>query len=1481
MTEIFDLDIEGAERREQIRNFQNSVNDHIDIARPEDAGALETAGLIWSQETIIGSAIAYGLSKDTRTGFYEYDKNFNPIRLWSNNRDQFDDISPYIRQGMFNDVISEQQFLDRRERLLDEQKRRERIANGSGWGMALGMGLSLIDIATLMPIGGWVSKGNTLAKVGKMAFAGSTLTAAQEAVLHMQQDLRTNEESFMNIGISAPIGGGFGLFASALNPASKLNPKHPENPFHRNNNIGMGIAKVGGAISDSVIFKRTAKGVEVVRDSSVGAATIKTGKVVKASVVDLPLRTLAKALPVGRMLYARSNKTREIGQKLVDGGGIRLDTDEVGKVVLSVDDYKPFFMNDFNQTFENSAAAFNEIQEQLAEILGQTQNSVARSTGSSMRQAGRFFTDQANVVRGRESGGPQTGGHFEDFEFQDVTYKILFEDLDQNTIKNLTDRFGDKGSGIIMKAARKQAGDIHQVNQRMENLMVEAGMITDKQRMGDDYGLAQLWNPRSMRGGNREAAVNFFMSKFLDKPTNTPTERYPNGYLMDEFGITDDQYALLGREEVKVGDEVLSVEQGITAKREILEDWSGNTYDRAVLQAEMDLKNADASFDASRKEAVWSSRDLRRNETEYRHSTVEEAKKILEHRVLERDRAVAERQKLTLERQANDVEIRQQEAELKARMGQFQNTGSATRELSKDRGAAKQTALDEYSEAVESAKTTSRPINTARFKLEQPNFNNRAIKAAGRKRGAANEAIAAIPDDALDATVAKAATRPIKSDDLIRLKDRQAQIARRLSKLENRLERMDPKIARVSDAVEEATEAKRAVESGKSALRDAKKEANKAFNAAKKDKKKAERVLKRNFGLSKRGSTPDDSWLDATYGMKRAAYLKLGKEDVTVDGKVYDVEAGKVFRKEVMAAYKKLPMERKTAGRQLPVHMYVENLVDKLGKQNKIPRGVLETEAFASNRTKDRQIHLTNAERREAVRLGLLRNDLYGVMHSAHEDIAARLALRKVFGTENVDDIIPDVKADYQSLIDQARNRKDLKNPEKYIARLKDEMNGRIEDIKGLWDRQLGLHGLPDDPDGYIHWSLQKLRALNFIKYGTGFLVSSLTDPASVALTAGFHALSMKNYRAMKRAMKGSGSDEVRRVAVESERVLHNHRTLKIADVEDIRTMSGIGDRGSMKHNVTSGIDRAMQGMTDTASVLSGMIWWNTRLKAMAIMEMQHNLVSTMKQYDSLFAQASAGNKKARLEISNLASIGIGTEQARRISQMMQKHPPIKNEGVFEIEMSRWLNEGDIGQKAYTDVEFAMRRVSNRAVMTPGVGETPLFMSKGYAKTMMQFQTYGFVVVNRFIVPALQRGISYGDMTAILSMGLAAMLGTVVVGAKDLLRTGEIKERNATEWAYDTLDRSGYLMYLTVPSSIAFNAANVVFGLKSAPSRYANQNNIWGILFGPSANTLMDISGLAGGIAYGDADAIAKHGSKLLPFQILKQVGDRVVDFGD
>ena len=1073
---------------------------------------------------------------------------------------------------------------------------------------------------------------------------------------------------------------------------------------------------------------------------------------------------------------------------MFDTGGVLLDSMNRGQAQLAFEDWKAHYMMSFENVFISGGDRFSNLRMDLEEAAGGITSPTAQAVGDKARQAARFAREAVDAARGtaRHKGEPNTGKHFEAYEFQDLTYKLLHDDLDDATIDNLKSRFGDEGTEKILSVAKEQAEDIHAINEKMEDFMVESGMIKEDQRMGREYGIAQLWNPRSMRGTKRADAVQFFMEKFLGKPTDE--------FLEEQFDMTLEQFEKLGREEIKIGDEVYSVERGVEQRAEILEEWSGDTFDRQVLQSELELKLAEAQYEDARRRALQYGNDLRRSETEYRKAAVDEAKKILEYRQAERERATARREKVANEKRQIDNEIRRLEEEQNVRLNEFHDTGKWRRRYKAERTSQVKDAEDLLEELeVETGGAPVADIDSARTMLTELDND-----------------LARVNEDALNATVYEARSKPVYSRVLERLKERQRNLIREGNRIDRRIERLNPRVDRLNEAVVAADQAVKTIRETRKLIRELKREADKVTRKERRNVKKAAKSLRRT--------------------------------------------------------------EKK-----LPVHSYVEDLVDKLGKQDRIPRGILESEVFESARAKTRKIILSNEERRRAINLGLLRDDIYAVMHSAHEDISSRLALRKMFGTEDPTDVIRDIRDEYNSMIANAKQRG---LTDRHIRRLEKERDKMENDIRGSWDRALGRYGLPEDPDGWVHWSMQKLRAWNFIKYGTGFLLSSLTDLATVALTSGFKSFTWGNIAQTRKMMKGLRSDELRRMALMSERVLHNSRTLKIADVEDIRNMSGIGEHGTLKHGLTSATDRVMQGLSDGASVLSGMLWWNTRLKALAMMEMQHNLVEQISRYRQTFEAASAGNKKAELEIARLASVGIGAEQVQRITTLMAKHPPEKWDGVYEIEMGRWLDEGDAGQKAYDDVMFALRRAASRAVMTPGMGETPLFMSKGWGKMLMQFQTYGFVTLNRFVVPALQRGnpMTYGDMEAVMAMGLAASLGTVVIAGKDILRHGEVKERSAPQWAYDILDRSGYLMFMSVPAASIYNVAGAAIGFKERPSRYSQQTSQLALLFGPTGNTMADMLGIGQNAVYGDFDDAGKHAMKLLPYQIFKQVGQRITE---
>src|SRR3546814_20097699 len=91
-------------------------------------------------------------------------------------------------------------------------------------------------------------------------------------------------------------------------------------------------------------------------------------------------------------------------------------------------------------------------------------------------------------------------------------------------------------------------------------------------------------------------------------------------------------------------------------------------------------------------------------------------------------------------------------------------------------------------------------------------------------------------------------------------------------------------------------------------------------------------------------------------------------------------------------------------------------------------------------------------------------------------------------------------------------------------------------------------------------------------------------------------------------------------------------------------------------------------------------------------------------------------------------------------------------------------------------------------------------MDHAAGKLWLQFMTYSFAFMNRFLAPASQRIATWRDAQAIVSFAHLAWTGLVVVLAKDIQAGRDPMERFAEdEWANtakEVIDRSGILAYL-------------------------------------------------------------------------------------
>ncbi len=1410
----------------EILNIDPEANDHLRMMGPYDStfggkqqglleaaplDAMDTAAAVWLQESVIGSFVAFAMT-DEALNVYPFEKDFNPYTHFAATQSQYGDLEPEVRARHFDNVLSSDEFAARAASLRSQKQRRLDVSNGSTGGLILGGALSLIDLGTIVPFGA-VTKGKPLANVAKMAFAGGAITGSEEVIIHAFQELRTADESFMNIGIGTVIGGGLGIFTSALSRSNLLNPKHPDNPLSPTQPMSMRFSAVGDPISDGVTVQKVVRdGKEVLEVVPDAAGTVRRTDAAGAQVADLAGeavamgkvgRTLVRGLPIGRLILATSPKAREFARKIADTGGVLTTDDIKGIARWNIEGRKAIVRASYYSLLEDFQKVVGDLRLKVAQITGTPTTRTGLALGDVARDAKQFGQDTATRFSGSEPprGVKPTKGPLTAEEYQDVVDKSLHKQyfgvlMESDHAVALEKRFGKEAADLIIQTAQSQASKIHAYQAKLEDTMVRLGMIPEKDRLGSAYGMAQLWNARAIRS-NRRSAMRFFTELFLESPADD--------WLMNSYKISSEDFQTLGTKAITIkgdaknADKTYTAAQAINLRAEIMEDWSGEVKLKAEVEAEQRLAQAMEDVQAARREAVFAARDLRKNTTDIKHSTVDEAMAVYKFRQAELTKLKSEKQLVANRKKKIDTELRLLEEEQSLRMNAFIDTGKFTKieRAEVTEGERLLAGLE-----AQGADAAVDDINAARSLLTDADLNfqnasNTAVDFSNLSGSAGMKA------------ALQRAYMPVYSNVISKLQERQRTLIRDANKVNSSLTRLEPKMDRL-----------------RKALLDAK--ASKA---------------------------------EATSATKMLRELK----ELTV--------------KEARQAEKELKSATKAESRtskKPAVHEYVRDLVDVLAKQQKVPSGILETAMIQSGRTKMRQIRMTPEQRQVAVDSGLLRNDVLEVLRQSNEDLGNHIALREVFGSSDPKMVLRSIEDDYNDMLVKAQT--DNKS-EKYIKSLERERDNRLKDVDGLWDRALGRAGMIQDPDDVLHWSMAKLRDWNFIKYGGGFLLTSITDIANVALVTGFHALTWGKISKVVKIMRDDMSHpEIHRLALMSERVLGSSRHLRMADASDPGRMMGIGDYGTKKSALTTAIDQSFNKLSQTVSIASGMQWYNTRLKALAMLEMQHNLVESVKDYSQLMMKAAAGDKTAELSIAKMSSVGLGTDQMRRIKSMMDKHPPVKTDGVFDIEMSRWLDEGDAGSDAYQDVLMALQFTANRAIMTPGIADTPLFMSKGFFKSLFQFQTYGFSIVNRFIVPGIQRGMTYGEMEAVMAFGLAASLGSVVVVGKDVIRDGKIKERSPQQWAYDVLDRAGGTAYMSPYVSGVYNAAASAFGWKETPSRYARLSQPLSVFLGPTGGTLTDIYGTGTNLMYGDGSAAGQHAMKLLPFQALLQLGNQLTD---
>lgn len=458
-----------------------------------------------------------------------------------------------------------------------------------------------------------------------------------------------------------------------------------------------------------------------------------------------------------------------------------------------------------------------------------------------------------------------------------------------------------------------------------------------------------------------------------------------------------------------------------------------------------------------------------------------------------------------------------------------------------------------------------------------------------------------------------------------------------------------------------------------------------------------------------------------------------------------------------------------------------------------------------------------------------LESDVNHIMESYLRQVAPEIELTAQFGRKDMGDQIRQVSEEYTRLIKEAKTPK--------------QREADIRDITAMRDRLLGTYGAPQDPRSFFVRAGRVARNVNFLRLLGGMTVAAATDLMRPMMQHGLRkslgpmASMLRNMDAVKIATK-----DLREMSVGLEYVLST-RTKAIADLTD-------------PYSRRTAFERGLNWMTQKFGNWTLMNQWNSVLKSWSGMIVQSRILDAARQI-------SSGGEIAKTELRKMAQVGINEDMLRRIGEQFGKHGE-DMDGLLTGHSHLWDD-----RHVREIFQAAVLKDVDSVIVTPGVGDTPLFFSKEGWKLITQFKTFIFAQHNRVLVSGIQQGDA--------SFYLGA-LGTVALGSMVYMMKQKLSGRDI-DYSWNNLvkegiDRGGMIGWLSEPLNTVENVSGGRFGLGAmfgAPpvSRFQSRNAI-GAMLGPTFDLGGDAATVAHGVLNGEFDSQQTHAvRKMLPFQNL------------
>tara|TARA_R110000764_G_scaffold37827_2_gene83945 strand:+ start:275 stop:3616 length:3342 start_codon:yes stop_codon:yes gene_type:complete len=520
---------------------------------------------------------------------------------------------------------------------------------------------------------------------------------------------------------------------------------------------------------------------------------------------------------------------------------------------------------------------------------------------------------------------------------------------------------------------------------------------------------------------------------------------------------------------------------------------------------------------------------------------------------------------------------------------------------------------------------------------------------------------------------------------------------------------------------------------------------------------------------------------------------------------------------------------------------------------------IVRNEKFLFNRpryaraSRARNLNLDAEAQIKLLDAGMIGNDIFALQKAYYRQIVPDILLTKKYGdtagmghkyiSEAESMTQPgllQVAAEYNMKIGFTQNKaKRLK--------LVKEKNQVLNDLEAAVELLRGTYGLPANPHHWTSVAMRSMKHYNALTMLTGF-AAAIPDAARVVMTSGIKRGFKQQFEMLGNFTVGGAlykmAKKEAQAAGEAVDLITNQRAMLFADMPS--------DMFGFVNKMEGALGKTSQFNFMYINMMSR---WTEMAKSMASVTIGSRIIE-----DSIaWGKGGLADKWK----TALASSGINEAMAKRIAIQFEEHGTTLKHN-FMANTAEWTDE--VAKKNF---QAALNKDINITVVTPGKGDTPLWMSTELGSTLAQFKKFAMAASQRILIRGMQ------EKDADFLFGSILLLGSGMLVDKLYHKTRFNRDYDTlslTEKLMNGFDRSGLAgIYIDVNKAIETLTDNR-FGIApmlGAGKPYSSSTR-WkiGTVLGPSGGQIYNIFDIIYDTAGGNYNHhTAKNVRRLIPWQ--------------